>query len=119
MDATVKQALVTATIGVLLGCLIVFVSRRRLMTLRYTLGWLALCAATIASAALAPLIQPVADTFSISPAAVFLAAATVVLLALCIQLSITVSGLLARSRRLAEDYALLEARLREHVAGSE
>lgn len=115
MSPTVKQALLIAAGGLVLGVVIVVLSRRRLMTIRYTVGWLGLAALALFAAALAPLVSPIADAFNMTGTAVFLAAATTVLVAICIQLSITVSGLWARLRELAEDLALLEARLDEQA----
>lgn len=110
-----KQALLIAAGGVLLGAAVIALARRRLMTLRYTVGWLGLAALAVLAALLAPLVQPVAKTFNMTGTAVFLVAATATLIVICVQLSITVSGLWARLRELAEDHALLEARLEELV----
>lgn len=115
VSPTVKQALLIAVGGLALGVVVVMLSRRRLMTLRYTVGWLGLAVLAVFAAALAPLVSPVAEVFNMTGTAVFLAAATVMLVAICIQLSITVSGMWMRLRELAEDFALLEARLEERV----
>lgn len=115
VSASIKQALVIAAGGVMLGIVVILLARRRLMTMRYTLGWLGMAALTILTAALAGLVAPIASAFNMTGTAVFLAAATAVLIAICIQLSITVSGLRAQLRELAEDHALLAAELDERV----
>ncbi len=113
MSATVKQALVIAAGGVALGILVLFLARRRLITLRFAVGWLGIAGVAILAAVLAPLVNPLADVFQMTGTAVFLVAATTVLMAICIQLSITVSGLWSRMRDLAESHALMEAELDE------
>jgi hypothetical protein len=115
VSAGVKQSLVIAAGGVVLAVVIVLLARRRLMTMRYTVGWLGMAALTILTAALAGLVTPIAEAFDMTGTAVFLAAATAILIAICIQLSITVSGLRAQLRELAEDHALLAAELDERV----
>jgi hypothetical protein len=115
VSASIKQSLVIAAGGVALGIVVILLARRRLMTMRYTVGWLGMAALTILTAALAGLVSPIASVFNMTGTAVFLAAATAVLIAICIQLSITVSGLRAQLRELAEDHALLAAELDERV----
>lgn len=117
MSPTVKQALVIAAGGVVLAGLVLFLARRRLMTLRFALGWLGIAAVAILAAVLAPFVKPLADVFQMTGTAVFLVAATAVLVAICIQLSITVSGLWSRVRDLAESNALLAAELDELRSG--
>jgi Na+/melibiose symporter-like transporter len=107
----VKQALVIAVGGLALAGLVLFLARRRLITLRFAVGWLGIAGVAILAAVLAPLVNPLADVFQMTGTAVFLVAVTTVLIAICIQLSITVSGLWSRVRDLAESHALMEAEL--------
>ena len=44
MSATLKQGLLVAAGGVVLAFAVLVLARRRLMTLRYTIGWLGLAA---------------------------------------------------------------------------
>jgi hypothetical protein len=111
VSSTGKQALLIALGGLAFGGVIMLIARRRLMTLRYAVGWLGLAALAVVAAALAGLVTPIAEAFDMTGTAVFLAAATVVLVAIAVQLSITVSGLQAQIRELAEAHALLAARV--------
>ncbi len=113
MAGGIGQGLLIATGGVLLAVAAVTLARRRLITLRYMLGWLAIAVVTLVGAAAASLVQPIAEHFSMTATGVLLAGATVVLIAIAIQLSISVSGLQTQLRELAEAHALLANRLDE------
>ena len=65
----------------------------------------------VAASILTPFVTPLAEQFSMTGTAVFLGAASIVLVLVCIQLSITVSGLHSRLRDTIEANALLEARV--------
>jgi preprotein translocase subunit SecY len=111
--STLKQALLVAAGGVVLAAVVVVLARRRLITARYLAGWLALAGVFVLGGVFAGLVLPLAELFDMTGTAVFLAGATVVLLAISIQLSVSVSGLQAQTRELAETCAILEQRLAE------
>jgi hypothetical protein len=115
--STLKQALLVAVGGLALAAVAVVLARRRLITARYLAGWLALAGVFVVGAFLAGLVLPLAEVFDMTGTAVFLAGATAVLLAISIQLSVSVSGLQAQTRELAETCALLEERLAEQETG--
>lgn len=106
-----KQGLLIAVGGLALLGLTAALARRRLLSLRYALGWVAVSLFVIAASILTPLVTPLANQFSMTGTAVFLGAASLVLVLVCIQLSITVSGLHSRLRDVIEANALLEARV--------
>jgi hypothetical protein len=111
VSTTVKQALLITLGGLGLAALVLMLARRRLISLRYTFGWLAVAATVTLSSLFAGLVKPLAKVFDMSPTAVFLASATVLLVGLSLQLSISVSGMQNQIRELAEANALLAARL--------
>ena len=113
MSSGFGQGLLIATGGVLLAAAAITLARRRLNTLRYMLGWLAIAVVTLVAAAAASLVRPLAELFSMTATGVLLAGATVLLVAIAVQLSISVSGLQAQLRELAEAHALLANRLDE------
>ncbi|MFA5885385.1 MAG: DUF2304 domain-containing protein [Acidimicrobiia bacterium] len=117
MSTGAKQALILALGGLALAGVIVVLVRRRLITTRYALGWLAIAVVGILGALLTGLVSDIGDLAGMTPTAVFLAVATVVLLAITIQLTISVSGLQSQVRDLAESHALLEAWLRDDSDG--
>lgn len=113
MSSGLKQALLIALGGAAFSGVVVVLARRRLISFRYMLGWIALSIIGMLGAALTPLVEPVADTFGMSPTGVLLGGATVVLLAIALQLSVSVSGLQAQVRDVAEAHALLARRVQE------
>ncbi len=113
MSATLKQGIVIAIFGVgMLGAVIALVHRRRL-SFGFGTGWIAISMAVIASSLLTPIVNPIAQQFSMTGTAVFLLVAVVLLVAICVQLSISVSGLQKGLQDLAEANALLRAELEQ------
>lgn len=84
--------------------------------MRYTLGWMVISALGVIGAALTPLILPVADVFGMSPTGVLLASATSVLLAITLQLSVSVSGMQRQLRTIIEAHALLQQQVADGTA---
>lgn len=109
----VKQELLIVGAGVALAILILVIARKRLLTVRYTVGWVLLAAVVVVLALLTPLIEPIANWFGMTATGLLLFLATGTLLLICIQLSITASGLTAQQRDLTEAIALLRERVDE------
>jgi LPXTG-motif cell wall-anchored protein len=109
MSTGSKQALVLLGGGLVLFGAVVWLLRRRLVTLRYALGWLTIAVVVMLGALFTGMVSEVGDLAGMTPTAVFLLVATVILLAITIQLSISVSGLQAQVQDLAEACAMLEA----------
>ena len=108
-----KQELLIAGAGIVLIAIILGIARRRLLTVRYTVGWVLLAVVIIIMALLTPLIEPITDWFGMTPTGLLLLIASGTLLLICIQLSITASGLTAQQRDLTEAIALLRERVDE------
>ena len=111
MSTSVKQALVLALGGVVIVFVILALTRRRLLTTRYTLGWLAVGAFVGLAAVTLPFVGRLGKVANITPTAVLLMISSVLLLAISIQLSISVSLLQERLRTTAEAHALLARRV--------
>lgn len=108
-----KQELLIIAAGIALGALVLAIARRRLLTVRYTVGWVLLAVVVVVVALLTPFIEPIANWFGMTATGVLLFMATGTLLLICIQLSITASGLTAQQRDLTEAIALLRERVDE------
>ena len=106
MDQQQVQSLEIALIGVLFVVHIVRLSRRQSISFRYTIGWLSLCAISLFAGILVPVVSPIAGYLKIDSFALIATVAIVVLLAICIQLSISISGLQRNQQRLNEDLAI-------------
>ena len=111
MSTSVKQALVLALGGVVIVLVILALTRRRLLTTRYTLGWLGVGALVAWAAITLPFVGRLGKVANITPTAVLLMISSVLLLAISIQLSISVSLLQERLRTTAEAHALLARRV--------
>lgn len=102
---------VAVAIGLMLAVAVVVIARRGILSMRYTLGWLFVATCIMASALLGWLVKPLASALDVDTPVVLLGFASIALLALTVQLSITVSGLTERARTLAEAHALLRERV--------
>ena len=111
MSTTVKQALVLALGGVAIVLVILRLARHRLLTTRYSLGWLGIGALVGLAAVTMPFVGRVGKLANITPTAVLLMISSLLLLAISIQLSISVSLLQERLRTTAEAHALLARRV--------
>ena len=92
MSSQAVQILEVATIAILMGTFILVFARRQLISFRYTIGWLSLCAVSFIGALLIPEVEQIADFLKVDPFTVVGGSAFVILLAICIQLSISISG---------------------------
>jgi hypothetical protein len=109
LSTTAKQALVMAGAGLALVALVILVARRGLITVRYALGWIFIGLLVIIGSLFAGLVPGLGEVAGMSPTAVLLVGAVVVLVGIAIQLSISVSGLQRQLRDVIEREALNNA----------
>lgn len=83
-------------------------ARLQLLSFRYTIGWLVLSVFGGVAGISAPLAAPVADLIGISTGVFIGLLVVAFLVCLCIQLSISISGLQQQTRTLIEKVAQLE-----------
>jgi hypothetical protein len=83
------------------------------LSFRYTVGWMVLGGLGVIAGVILPLAEPLADQLSLSPAAFLGVGAVILLVTLCVQLSISISGLQEQVRTLAEEAAYLRLELHE------
>ena len=105
------QAIEIAIVASLFAIAVISLSRRGRISFRYTMGWLTLCLLSAAGGLLLPTIEPLSRKFQLDGFSLVGALAVIVLLSLCIQLSISISGLQRQLRRLIEDLALQKKEL--------
>ena len=108
------QTLIATIAGLVMATSVYILARRRLLSFRYTVGWLLLCLFGITASALLEIVQPLAEKLKISPAALLSLGAMFLLLTICVQFSISISGMQEQIRRLAEEVADTKLRLEEH-----
>ena len=99
--------------GILIAAFVIRLARKRLLTTRYAIGWLGVGALVSLAAVLMPFVGRLGRLANMTPTAVLLTISSVVLLAISVQLSISVSLLQERLRTTAEAHALLARQLEE------
>ena len=92
-------------------------ARRQRLSMRYTAGWLMLSVVGTAAAALVPLVSPVAAVLSLSSGVVVSAIAIYILIALTLQLSVSLSGATRQTEILAMAFAHSAVPLDQHADG--
>ena len=99
------QAIEIAFVAFGFAVAIVTLSRKERISFRYTVGWLTLSVLSATGGLLLPVIEPLSNKLRLEAFSLVGALAIIVLLILCIQLSISISGLQRQLRKLNEDFA--------------
>ena len=113
MDIRTQQTIYAAVASIVFSLVVYRLGRNRKLSFRYTVGWLALGLLGVVAGGLIPMTESIASGLHIAPAAVLGIAGIVLLLVLCVQLSISISGTQEQVRRLTEQVALLRADLED------
>jgi hypothetical protein len=111
MSAKTVQTLVAAVVSLIFVLAVYRLGRKGKLSFRYTVGWMILGALGVVAGIILPLAEPVAEKLYLSPAAFLGVGAVILLVTLCIQLSISISGLQEQVRTLAEEAAFLRQEL--------
>jgi hypothetical protein len=109
-NLAVQLSLVAAG-GIAMFALVFWFSRRRLLSLRYALGWMAVSALLLVAALVLALVGGVSESLPFTPTGLLSAMGISFLLLITLQLSISLSGHQEAIRELSEANALLEERL--------
>jgi hypothetical protein len=107
------QALAVGGFGVVLVVVIVVLTRRGALSLRFGLGWLVVAVVVAVSSVFLGVVSPLARFLHATPTGLLLVAMSGFLLLLSLNLSVSVSALQDAVRDLSESNALLEERLQE------
>jgi Uncharacterized conserved protein (DUF2304) len=122
MSNVAVQSLLVALGGVGLLVVVFLLARRGLLSLRYALGWMAVALLLLGAAVLLVVIGGISQSLPITPTGLLAGVGLAFLLAVCLQLSISLSGQQEAIRELSEASALLAERLQrleEHVERGE
>jgi hypothetical protein len=111
MSNTAVQEILIAAGGVAMFALVFWFSRRRKLSLRYALGWMAVSALLLVAAFVLALVGGVSHSLPFTPTGLLSATGIGFLLLITLQLSISLSGHQEAIRELSEANALLEERL--------
>jgi Na+/melibiose symporter-like transporter len=109
---TIQAAIIMVGAAALTLSTVVLV-RRRLLSIRYGMGWLAVSIAGIVGAPLLSLLASHVESLGFTATGFSLGVFVAFLGLVCLQLSISLSGLHGAVQDLAEHGALVEARVRE------
>ena len=107
MAKNTVQILFCTCFGLLATFAIFQLARRGLLSFRYTVGWLGLGFLGMIAGVAVPIVSPLAKFLAITPAALIAIGAVLLFVIICIQLSISISGLHEHQRRLTEELAHL------------
>jgi hypothetical protein len=116
VDRQAIQIIQISIIAAALGSIVLSIARRQLISFRYTIGWLGLCVVTFLGALFVPVVEPVAEFLKVDPFTVVGGSAFLILLAICIQLSISISGLQRQLYEVNEVVALLRDKVENDPA---
>ena len=108
MSQETFQVVQIAAISVAFMALVVFLTKRQMISFRYTVGWFMVFFISATAGLFVSLVAPIADFLQISTSMVFVGIVAIVLLLISIQLSISISGLQRRLHDLAEQVALVK-----------
>lgn len=109
---SIQAVIVMAGAAALMASTVVLV-RLRLLSIRYGMGWLAVSVAGLVGAPLLSLLATHVESLGFTPTGFSLGVFVAFLGLVCLQLSISLSGLHAAVQDLTEHAALVEARVRE------
>lgn len=107
MSTAMTQTLFAAAVSIVFVLSVYRLGRSQKLSFRYAVGWMALGILGVVAGLLVPLAEPLAELLNVSPGALLGIAALILLLLLCVQLSISISGLQEQVRTLAEESAFL------------
>lgn len=113
MSIQATQILIVAVLGTLVLIAAIRLSRRGQLSFRYTIGWICIGALGVLSGLLVAVADDVSRVLQLSPAALVGLTTIVLVLALTMQLSISISGLQRHVRVLAEENANLNMTIRD------
>lgn len=113
MSAKVIQTIFAGIVSLLFVVVVYRLGRKQKLSFRYTVGWMILGALGVFAGAVSPIAEPIADRLEVTPAALLGIGAVVLLVTLCVQLSISISGLQEQIRRLAEESAFLKQEIED------
>ena len=108
MSPEVSQAIAATCLAFAGGTLVIILARRQMLSFRYAAGWLVLLTVTALSGILIPVTRPLAESLSTTPGVLVSGMAIMILVLICIQLSVSISGLQKQIQKLAEELALQE-----------
>lgn len=113
MTLSVLHALLLAAIGLILVVGVFLLMRRGLLAVRYGIGWAVIGILAVVLSPTLVLLAPLASALGLTVAGLAIAVGVGFLVLVCLQLSITLSGMQEQMRTLAEFAAVADAHARD------
>jgi hypothetical protein len=113
MRSTTFQTIIGALFSLMFLTAVYRLGRSQRLSFRYTVGWMILGALGVLAGLLIPVAEPIAKQLQVAPSALLGVGAVILLVVLCVQLSISISGLQEQVRRIAEETAFLRQEIEE------
>ena len=104
---SIEIAIVAIAIAVHVGRL----SRKRMLSFKYTVGWMSVCLFGVFASPLVFLVTPIAEILRLTPTALLVAISTAAVAVILIQLSVSISGNQRKMETLVRENALLRESL--------
>ena len=82
-------------------------SRKRMLSFKYTVGWMSVCLFGVFASPLVFLVTPIAEILRLTPTALLVAISTAAVAVILIQLSVSISGNQRKMETLVRENALL------------
>ena len=114
MSQSAIQVAAAAVLSFIFAGMVYRLARTGRLSFRYTVGWLTLSMLGLLAGFFGPIVQPIAEFLKLTPAALLALFAVILLVSICIQLSISISGLQEQLRSMAEKVALLRTETDEN-----
>ncbi len=86
-------------------------SRKRMLSFKYTVGWMSVCLFGVFASPLVFLVTPIAEILRLTPTALLVAISTAAVAVILIQLSVSISGNQRKMETLVRENALLRESL--------
>ena len=118
MSQHAAQGLQFMAVSLVFTISILYLAQKQRMSFRFAMGWLTLCVIAAFTGLLIPAFEPIATYLQIDAFALVGGIAVIILLAICIQLSISISGLQKHVGLLNEDLALQKNAMEEARAAT-
>jgi len=104
-------ALEVAVVAVAFAVHVARLSRKRLLSFKYTIGWISVCMVGIFASPLVFLVTPLARALRLTPTTLLVAISTISVAVILIQLSVSISGNQRKMETLVRENALLRESL--------
>jgi hypothetical protein len=86
-------------------------SRKRMLSFKYTVGWMSVCLFGVFASPLVFLVTPIAEILRLTPTALLVAISTAAVAVILIQLSVSISGNQRKMETLVRENALFRESL--------